>query len=97
MLAYGLRIVQRALGRPHHAWMALAMATSVIPPFYALYVVGWRGLRGLALAPSWPAVVTATLSVALGVWVLRGWMKVVEIERLARIMTLKLDGEGGTA
>ena len=97
MLAYGLRIVQRALGRPHHAWMALAMATSVIPPIYALYVVGWRGLRGLAVAPSWPAILSATLSVGFGVWVLRSWMRVVEIERLARIMALKIDREGGTA
>jgi hypothetical protein len=30
----------------------------------------------------------------LGGWVLRGWMRVVEVERLARIMTLDLN-EGG--
>ena len=97
MLAYGLRIVQRAVGRPHRSWMGLAMATSVIPPIYSLYVLGWRGLRGLALGLSWPTVISATLSIGLGVWVLRSWMRVVEIERLAQIMTLKLDGEGGAA
>lgn len=95
MLAYGLRIVQRAYGRPDRPWMALASAASVIPPVFAVYVLGWLGLRGMTAGLAWSTTGPAILGTLLGVWALRGWMKVVEIERLARIMTMNLDGEGG--
>ena len=97
MLGYGLRIVQRALGRPDRPWMLLASAGSVIPPLFSIYVLGWLGLRGFTLGFAVSSVLSATLGTVLGVWALRSWMKVVEIERLARIMTMNLDGEGGTA
>lgn len=96
MLAYGLRIVQRALGRPNRPWMRLAMAASVVPPGYALYVLGWRGLRALAGAGTLGALALATLHFALGVWVLRVWMRVVEIERLAQVMTMNPNEDGGS-
>ena len=94
MLGYGLRIVQKALGRRHRWWMTLAMATSLVPPAYALYVIGWVGLRGLGSFELVPSVL-AILGIGLGVWVLRAWMRIVEIERLARIMTVNVDEEGG--
>jgi hypothetical protein len=97
MLSYGLRIVQRALGRPHRAWMSLAMAASVVPPAFALYVLGWRGLRALAGAGSPGSLALATLLFALGVWVLRVWMRVVEVERLAQIMTTNPNEDGGSS
>ena len=92
-LGYGMRVVQRALSRPARAWMGVALVTSVIPPSYALYLVGWEGLRLLSFSsPTQFAV--AILHAALGVWVLRSWMQVVEIERLARIMLMNpQDGE----
>jgi hypothetical protein len=95
MLGYGLRIVQRAIGRPDRLWMSLAMAGSVVPPLYALYVVGWLGLRQLTDFGSAIGWGLAILHVGVGVWVLRCWMRVVEIERLAQVMTFNLDGEGG--
>ena len=95
MLANGLRIVQRAVGRPDRPWMGLAATASVIPPVYSVYVLGWLGLRGFTIGFALSPILSATLSTVLGVWVLRSWMKVVEIERLARIMTMNLDGEGG--
>ena len=97
MLAYGLRIVQRAFGRPDRFWMSLATAGSVIPPVFAVYVLGWLGLRGFTDGVAASTLVPATLSTVLGVWALRSWMKVVEIERLAQIMTMNLDGDGGAA
>jgi len=97
MLAYGLRIVQRAFGRPDRFWMRVASVASVIPPAFSVYVVGWLGLRGFTLGFALSTLLSAILSTVLGVWTLRSWMKVVEIERLARIMTLNLDGEGGRA
>jgi hypothetical protein len=96
MLAYGLRIVQRALGRPRRFWMSLAMGASVVPPAYALYVLGWRGLRGLAVSQTTWALALATIHFALGVWVLRVWMRVVEIERLAKIMNMNANEDGGS-
>lgn len=97
MLAYGLRIVQRAFGRPDRLWMTLASVGSVIPPLFSVYVLGWLGLRGFTMGFGLSTFASATLSTALGVWSLQSWMKVVEIERLARLMTLNLDGEGGPA
>ncbi len=94
MLAYGMRIVQKALGRSDRWWMTVAMATSLVPPAYALYVVGWVGLRGLGSLELVPSLL-AILGLGLGVWVLRAWMRIVEIERLARIMTGHVDDNGG--
>lgn len=94
MLVYGLRVVQRTADRSHRPWMSLAMLASVVPPVYAVYVLGWIGLRGLTSGHGAGGVVTAILHVALGVWVLRAWMSIVELERLARIMSMNLDGDG---
>jgi len=93
-LGYGLRVVQLALSRPSRAWMTLAQLGSLIPLGYALYLLGWEGLRLLSLS-SLPQFANATLHAVLGVWVLRSWMKVVEIERLARIMLMNSQ-DGGT-
>jgi len=95
MLAYGLRVVQRALDRPHRQWMSLAMLGSLVPPAFALYVFGWRGLRLLAGGGGLSGVGLALLFAGMGVWVMRTWMRVVEVERLARAMTLDADEEVG--
>lgn len=97
MLAYGLRTVQRALGRPDRPWMVVALLTSVIPPAFSVYVLAWVGLRGFTLGTSAGPLMSAVVGSVLGAWALSSWMKVVEIERLARIMTMNLDGEGGAA
>jgi hypothetical protein len=97
MLAYGLRIVQRALSRPHRAWMSMAMVGSIAPPAFALYVLGWLGLKGLAAVESAQGFGLAILYIGMGVWVLRRWMAVVEIERLAEVMMLDSHGGGGSA
>lgn len=97
MLAYGLRVVQRAFGRGHRFWMTAAMAGSLVPLAYSLYVIGWSGLRLLFAGSGVAGVGAAILHVGAGVWVLRSWMKVVEIERLARVMSMNLDGEEGPA
>lgn len=94
MLAYGLRVVQRAFGRPQRAWMSLAMVGSLVPPAFAVYVLGWRGLRLLFAGAGWGSAVVALLFTATGVWVMRSWMKVVEVERLARAMSIDADGPG---
>lgn len=95
-LAYGLRVVQRALERPERLWMSFAMATSVIPPAFALYLLGWEGFRRLSPGAGGLTLVVAILHVGLGVWVLRTWMKVVEIERLARVMLMNPYQDGGS-
>ena len=97
MLAYGLRIVQTAFGREHRLWMSAAMLGSLVPPLFALYLFAWRGLRGLTLGGGGSGIVLAILFSAMGVWVLQSWMRVVEVERLARSMALNLDQEGGPA
>lgn len=70
------------------------MLTSVVPPVYALYVLGWRGLRALAEGLSSVGVLVAVLHVLVGVWLLRSWMRVVEIERLVEVMSVHSEGEG---
>jgi hypothetical protein len=92
MLAYGLRISQRAFGRPQRAWMSWAMFGSLVPPLFALYVLGWRGLRQLAVGDGLPAQGAGIAFAALGTWAMRSWMRVVEVERLAQVMTMDTDG-----
>jgi hypothetical protein len=92
MLAYGLRISQRAFARPHKAWMSWAMLGSLVPPVFAVYVLAWRGLRQLATAgglPGWGVGIAFALA---GTWAMRTWMKVVEVERLAQVMTMDIEG-----
>jgi hypothetical protein len=92
MLAYGLRISQRAFARAERAWMAWAMVGSLVPPIFGLYVLAWRGLRQIA-SGSGPAGVAAGIAFAgIGVWAIRSWMKVVEVERLAQVMTADMEG-----
>lgn len=93
MLAYGLRISQRAFARPHRTWMSLAMLGSVVPPLFALYVLGWRGLRQLAAGGGASGLGIGIAFAVLGTWAMRSWMKVVEVERLAQVMTMDIEGE----
>jgi hypothetical protein len=96
MLAYSLRVVQRALGRTHRRWMGAALIGSVVPPVFALYVFAWQGLHEL-LGGGVLLSARAILLAVLGVWTLRSWMKIVEVEQLARVMTMNVDDEGGPA
>lgn len=95
MLAYGLRSVQRAFGREARPWMAFAVAGSVLPPTFGLYVLGWRGLRMLAAWEGPGSVLLAGLFSVVGFWILRSWMKLVEVDGLARVMSLGLGEEEG--
>jgi hypothetical protein len=94
MLAYGLRVVQRALGRDHRRWMGAALLGSVVPPAFALYVLAWHGLREL-FGGGVLSSARAILLCVLGVWTLRSWMKIVEVEQLARVMAMNVEDEGG--
>jgi hypothetical protein len=91
MVAYGHRIVQRAFGRPESAWMSVAVWGSLIPLLFGLYVLGWRGLRAIATGGGLTGALVGIGFAWMGAWVLRSWMRVVEVERLARIMTLDLN------
>ena len=96
MLGYGLRIVQRAFGRPARWWMGAALVGSLVPPVFGVYVLGWQGLRRLAEGGSAAAMVLAILLTGAGVWLLRSWMRIVEVERLAGVMVVDMH-EGGSA
>lgn len=93
MLGYGLRIVQSALGRPKRLWMYLASWASLFPALFGGgYVFGWLGLRGLTVTPFGVGWLGPILFVVSGVWVVRSWMQVAEIERLAKVMMLNVEG-----
>jgi hypothetical protein len=93
LLGYGLRTVQRAFGRPVRPWMKLAVAGGVIPIAYGLWVFGWLGLRALA-AGGLIGTVSGVVHAVLGLWTLRAWLKVVELDRLAEAMSLGPPGDG---
>jgi hypothetical protein len=97
MLVYALRIVQRTFGRPAAPWMPAAGAAGIVPLAYGLWVFGWLGLRGLAAGAGFIGTAWAVLIGALGVWVLRAWLKIQELHALAEAMSLGLpaDGERG--
>ncbi len=86
MLAYGMRVVQRSLGRPDRAWMKMALVASVLPPALAIYVLAWRGLRTVAVWEGLASGLTGVLFVALGVWSLRAWWRMLELQALADTM-----------
>lgn len=94
MLAHGLRIVQRAFGRPARPWMVAASLGTVLPPSFGLYLFGWRGLREIAVGGGFGAVALGVLFTALGLWALTTWMKLNELLPLARTMTSLPGTEG---
>jgi hypothetical protein len=77
--------------------MTAARGCAVLPLLYGLYVLGWRGLRSLALGGGLAGVAAGILFAVLGTWVLRSWMRVVEVEALARLTTFGLDEKGEEA
>lgn len=91
LLAYGLALVQDVLARSHRPWRHVARAGAAVPAIFGAYVLGWRGLRGLAAAGGALDFGTAILYVVLGVWVLRAWLRMVEVRRLAKVMTESID------
>jgi len=97
MLVYALRVVEQAFGRPSRPWMPLAGAAAVVPLGFGLWVMGWAGLRALALGGGPITLATAAVLTVLGLWVLRAWLKILELHSLAETMTLGLPpaGKGG--
>ncbi len=89
MLAHGMRVVQKAFGRGDRPWMKLAPAASLLPPAFGLYVFAWRGLRAVAVGDGPGAGLAGLLLAALGAWHLRGWMRLLELRRLAEAMTVE--------
>ena len=94
MLAYGLRVVARAFGKPSRPWMTLALAGGVVPPAYGLWVLGWEGLRTLASGGGFRTVIAGLLLSLLGAWVLRAWVRILELSRLAEVMALGASDAG---
>jgi len=94
MLAHGMRVVQRSVGRPRRPWMILASVGGVVPLALGLYVFGWRGLRGLSTFAGPRGVVEGLFFTLVGLWVLRAWTKLLELASLADAMT-NADGTGG--
>ncbi|MHB1192308.1 MAG: hypothetical protein ACYC6F_04600 [Longimicrobiales bacterium] len=95
MLVYALRVVERAFGRAAPPWMALAGPAWVVPVGFGVWVLGWLGLRGLAVGGGLIPVVSALLFTVLGAWVLRAWHRIVELDVLAETMTLGLTDNSG--
>jgi hypothetical protein len=92
MLAYGLRVVQRAFGKPARPWMVLAVVGGLLPPAFGIYLLGWEGLRVVAEGGGPAAVVAGLFLAGLGVWILRGWIQLLELHRLAETMMMGLPG-----
>jgi len=97
-LAYGLRAVQRAFGRPPRPWMSVAALAGVVPPAFAVWVMGWLGLRGLTAWGHPGPMVMGLAWTWLGAWVLTSWLRVHELDRLATAMgpMSGADAEGAT-
>lgn len=93
MLAFGLQVVNRAFGRGSRVWMAAATAAGLVPAAYALWVLGWLGLRGVATAGGLFNGVWAALHLLLGILLVWRWLQILELSRLAATMALSLPGD----
>ena len=84
MFAFGLISVQRAYGKPKHAWMGLAAAGGFVPYLYGLYVMGYWGghsIREIGTSSFvWP-MAKAGFFIILGYVFLRKYYRVAEIGR----------------
>jgi hypothetical protein len=87
MLAFAIAVVQRAFGRPGRPWMAWARAGSWIPLAYGGWAAAWPGLRAVARGGGAGAVATAVVVTGLAIWLLRAWSRLLELRRLADVMT----------
>jgi hypothetical protein len=97
MLAFVQRVVQRTFGRPRRLWMTVAAVGSIVATVYGVWGVGWVGLRGVATADGSVGTVAAILIGLAGVWLLREWTRVAQVQRLARVMSANMDEYGGSA
>jgi hypothetical protein len=88
MLGYGLRVARLAFGHAERLWMDFAMSASIIPPVFSLCLLVWRGLRGFVSGEGLSGVATAIFFTIIGGWAMRAWMRVVEVERLAGVMSM---------
>jgi hypothetical protein len=95
MLVHAQRVVQRAFGRPPRAWMSLAGPAWVVPVGFGVWVLGWLGLRGVAVGGGVISVTSALLFAGLGAWVLRAWHEILELHSLAEAMIPTPPGERG--
>ena len=95
MLSFGLRASQLAFARAERQWMSAAMLSSFVPPGFALYVLGWRGLRFFVVGSGVSGFVTSIFFTVMGLWAMRSWMRVVEVERLSLVMVPGVEGETG--
>ena len=75
--------------------MLAVMLFSFVPPGFALYVLLWRGLRFFVVGSGVSGVVTSIFFTVMGVWAMRSWMRVVEVERLSLVMVRGVEGEAG--
>jgi len=94
MLAHGLRVVQQGFGRPRRPWMAFSHLVGVVPPVLGLYVFGWLGLRAFSVLHGVRDTLGALFFTLVGLWVLHGWSKLLELAGLADAM-ITTDGTGG--
>ena len=95
MLSFGLRVSQLAFARAERPWMFAAMLLSFIPPGFALYVLAWRGLRFFVVGSGVSGFVTSIFFTVMGVWAMRSWMRVAELERLSLVMGSGVERETG--
>lgn len=97
MLSYGLAIVASTVKPSGFLRASFNAVCGVVPPSYGVFILGWPGLEAMAASASAVGFLLATLYVVLGVWVLRSWLRVVEVRRLARSMVLPHDVPGDSA
>lgn len=98
MLLYGNGAVRRALGRRGDAAAWLGTASGLVAYAFAFWLLGFRGLRPVALVTAGEAgagtLLPALLFVVLAARILWDLSRLTELHRLARTMTVPAPEEG---
>jgi len=94
LLARGMDAVRRVIDESSGVWASAALLGTLLVWTFALWLLAIRGLRSVArFEDGIPGVLFAVAWIGFGVRLLRDHLRVGDVARLARVMTMPIPDE----